>query len=304
VRDPYAALRVLLLGSMALAACGRIGFDAVGAGDARTGPDAFDFVVLDPPFGTPTPVTDLNTSTALEDDPTLTEDMLEIYFSSTRGGGAGNTDIWTSTRASLTDPWQAPHHVVEINTVNNESNAGVSRDGLILVYGSGVAGNHDLYVVTRAARTDSWGVPTVLAALNQSGTNDFGAAINDSLDAVYYSSARSGNLDMYIGTGAPGAWASPTVISELATPSLDSSPFIMSDDDTVLWFASDRPGTAGGEDIWVAVRDSAGGPFGAPVRITELATALDDTDPWLSPDGHTIYFARTTSGTDLMMATR
>src|SRR5262245_30546618 len=44
-------------------------------------------------FSAPTLVTELAYPNALDEDPTFTEDLLEIYFTSDRGG---NLDIWMS----------------------------------------------------------------------------------------------------------------------------------------------------------------------------------------------------------------
>ena len=297
-------VRVPAVTCIALAACGRIGFDATDASTRDTSPDALEVLVLEPPFGTPTPITDLNTPNALEDDPTLTQDQLEIFFTSSRAGGVGGTDIWTSTRSSVTAPWLTPRNIGEINTAQSESNAAISPDGLTLVFGSGALGDQDLVVTTRSTRADIWNVPIRLDTLSSTGAHDFGASFTDSTDVLYFSSARTGNLALYVARGTAPNWSSPMLISELDTPQLETSPFSMRNED-VLWFGSDRAGTAGGQDIWVAVRDTAAGPFGAPIRVTELATTGDDSDPYLSPDGHTIYFSRTgANGTDLMIATR
>lgn len=61
---------------------------------------------------------------------------------------------------------------------------------------------------------------------------------------------------------------------------------------TAIYFASDRPGGAGGFDLYVARRTTSAVPFEAPERMTELSTAADGTDPWLAADQRTIYFAR------------
>lgn len=55
-------------------------------------------------FGTPTPVTELN-STAQEGRPYLRRDGREIFFQSNRDGAL---KVWTSTRASTSDPWSPP----------------------------------------------------------------------------------------------------------------------------------------------------------------------------------------------------
>src|SRR5688572_22930516 len=46
-----------------------------------------------------------------EDDPSLTDDLLEIYFGSRRTGSIGAEDIWMASRASPADPWGTPTNV-------------------------------------------------------------------------------------------------------------------------------------------------------------------------------------------------
>ena len=61
-------------------------------------------------FGARSLVSGLNTAT---DDtmPNLRKDGLEVVFASTRAGGAGSFDIWTSSRSSVFDAWSAPVNV-------------------------------------------------------------------------------------------------------------------------------------------------------------------------------------------------
>lgn len=63
---------------------------------------------------------------------------------------------------------------------------------------------------------------------------------------------------------------------------------ISPDGRTALWFSRNRPGGAGGYDIWLSRRTSAGwgaatpAPFNSPAR---------DFDPAYSPDGYFVYFS-------------
>lgn len=67
--------------------------------------------------------------------------------------------------------------------------------------------------------------------------------------------------------------------SELNTPALDGCP-ILSPDGKRLFMASNRPGGHGGLDIWVAMRESADAPFGAPVNLpAPVNSAADDFCP-------------------------
>jgi Tol biopolymer transport system component len=59
----------------------------------------------------------------------------------------------------------------------------------------------------------------------------------------------------------------------------------------MLFFASDRPGGFGGNDLWVATRTSASDPFGTPVNLGPQVNTLGVEDrPAISSDGSTLYF--------------
>ena len=64
-----------------------------------------------------------------------------------------------------------------------------------------------------------------------------------------------------------------------------------------LYFASTRPGGLGGEDLWVAKRDSTRDSWNAPVNLgTIINTEANERSPALSRDGHLLFFATTRGG--------
>jgi hypothetical protein len=59
-----------------------------------------------------------------------------------------------------------------------------------------------------------------------------------------------------------------------------------------LYFASDRPGSLGGEDLWVSRREGRDAPWGTPVNLgAAVNTAFNERSPELSRDGHLLFFA-------------
>lgn len=103
-------------------------------------------------FGAPALATGLNTG---QDDfrPNVRRDGLEIFFDSSRPGGLGGLDIWTSTRASAADEWSTPTNLgSDVNSAANDLRASLSWDGATLYFGSlrtGGEGSQDIYVTTR-----------------------------------------------------------------------------------------------------------------------------------------------------------
>jgi hypothetical protein len=100
-------------------------------------------------------VTELTLPGASDARPNVRKDGLEIVFDSNR---YGSFDIFTSTRASLDDPWSSPMALgSDINDPSaDETRASLSRDGTRLYFGSTRANavlggtGADIYVSTRS----------------------------------------------------------------------------------------------------------------------------------------------------------
>src|SRR4051812_46602418 len=99
----------------------------------------------------------------------------------------------------------------------------------------------------------------------------------------------------------PGAWAPPVPVTAVnSAPDYETDP-ALSPDGLELFFSSDRPGGAGGLDIYRSTRASTADAFGPPLPVTELETATDDLAVEVQPDGLSIYFRR---GNEIYRATR
>src|SRR5438477_78395 len=61
-------------------------------------------------------------------------------------------------------------------------------------------------------------------------------------------------------------------------------------------FSSDRPGTLGSGDLWLATRGTTAAPFGTPVNVMQLNSSDYDADPWISGDLQHVVFTRNTGG--------
>lgn len=116
----------------------------------RPGSALNDIYVADA-FGGAVPVSELN-SAGTDADPSITADGLEIFFHSNRTGSAG-TDVYSSVRRSVLDPWSTPESLGPVvNTAASENLVGISPDGETLFFTStrdGGFGANDLYMTTR-----------------------------------------------------------------------------------------------------------------------------------------------------------
>jgi hypothetical protein len=254
------------------------------------------------PFGTPKPLTTLN-SDGEEDDPALTDDMLEIFFESDRNGSG---DLWTSRRMSTTEAWPAPSYIYELNlSQSTEGGAEISSDGLVLIFNSSVMGTADLYFSTRGSRGEAWSPPQLLDGL-ASAWSDYSAADTPGLTLLFFASTRPGigGADVWSSQrqATTGPWDAPMIVGgEISTIADEADPWL---DPTgnILFFASNRRGTY---DIYSSERPDSDSPFEIPTPIMELNGGSTDGDPWLTPDMKTVVFSSNRDGdSDLYIAER
>ena len=122
-------------------------------------------------WSTPTPVVAPMNLTAGQEFPSLSADGLELYYADGMNntadpGGFSKSDIWVLTRASISDPWEAPRNLGSlINSENIESSPCISADGLELYFVSDIQNdprNSEILVTTRSSKDDPWGEPVAL----------------------------------------------------------------------------------------------------------------------------------------------
>jgi hypothetical protein len=256
------------------------------------------------PFGTPVAVAELN-DFAAEDDPTLTADMLEIYFGSTR---SGFEDVWMSTRSSVDDVWDAPTLVDTISSGTTDTLVEVSADGLFILLASDRAaiGDQDVYFSERGARGQPWPAPLPLQGAANAGSNDFGVTPSPDLMSAFMCRAPLGQSEIYEGPADFTSWMvfEPAVVAELSSPEEDCS-VTLSQSRREIFFETTRPASTFGWNLFTATREDPADAWSAPVEVTELSSNADEQDPWLSPDRHTLYFASSRTGNlELYVATR
>lgn len=273
--------------------------------------DATDGVPLGP-FSNPEVIPALASEGYKDDDPTVTADLLELYFESDRPGGfGGGGDIWVSTRASPTEPWGSPTFVAELSSADDDTTPEVSADGATLILSSarpGAGGGSNVWMATRADRSTPWSDPVPVAELN-TPEREGAPALSMSLTRIVFHSNRDdpqAEFDLFEASRAsPGdAWDPPVAIAELNTSEAEVSPYL-SANGLQIWYASQRAESIGGMDLFTASRASLAEPFSKPVGVSELNTSDNSEDPWLSPDHRYIVFADNRTGNyELYQATR
>ena len=132
----------------------------------------------------------INTS-AKETQPSISADGRTLYFVSTRSGGKGEQDIWTSTLGD-NGHWGKPVNLEEINTSGDESSPFIHLDNRTLYFASDGwpgMGQYDLFM-TRKDSSGRWSTPENLGYPINSKYNEEGMIVNARGDRAYYSSDR------------------------------------------------------------------------------------------------------------------
>jgi Tol biopolymer transport system component len=120
-----------------------------------------------------------------------------------------------------------------------------------------------------------------------------------------------GNLDTYVSElASDGAFGPAVLVPELNSPQSDGRPNIRHDG-REIFFYSDRPGTIGLEDLWVATRETTLDAWSTPVNLgVTVNSASRDIHPAVSSDRQTLFFGSNrpdpdgVGGFDLYMTTR
>lgn len=93
-------------------------------------------------------------------------------------------------------------------------------------------------------------------------------------------------------------WKSENLGAVVNSPDRESCLFV-ANSGLSLYFASNRPGGSGGLDIYVSQRASRSDAWGTPQNLGAIVNTPDaDQLPFVTPDGHTMYFASTRPGVD------
>jgi len=140
-------------------------------------------------------------SSADEWGQSLSADGLELYFSSMRPGGHGGLDLWVTTRETTNDDWGPPVNLgPTVNSSASEGFPSISTDGLTLFFSDypfgtprpGGYGSSDIWMTTRATKSDPWGEPVNLGPTINSSSHEACPNISADGSTLYFDSTRSG----------------------------------------------------------------------------------------------------------------
>jgi len=267
---------------------------------------------------------DLNTP-QLDGCPIQSPDGLNFYIASNRPGGKGGLDIWMASRASTSAPWGAPQNLGEpVNSAADDfCPTPVGQRGLFFVSREalpGACGQGDIYFTNRTA-TGAWTEPERLlcapagpnSELDEQGPSWI--SVSDKLRGkkqLFFSRSSAAPAvagEIYVSERQNGArFGSATAVAELNDAAAnDIQPNVRADGLEVV-ISSNRTGSVGAQDLWVATRASLAAPWSAPVNLgAAINTAAAESRPSLSQDGKQLLFGRAPGpegSSDIFVTTR
>ncbi len=159
---------------------------------------------------------------------------------------------------------------------------------------------NDIYVSRRHDRRNDfgWGPAENLGSGVNTPSQERGAEYFEDPETgtvtLYFNSDRPGGFggnDIYASTLLPDGTFGPAVLVEELSSSADDQALTIRRDGLELIIASNRQGTLGGLDLWVATRASTSDPWSTPVHLGPvLNSAADEAGVALSFEGTALYF--------------
>jgi hypothetical protein len=236
--------------------------------------------------------------------PIQSPDGLSLYMASNRPGGQGLLDIWVARRETTNSPWGEPQNLGQpINSAADDfCPTPVRGGGLFFVSREalpGSCGMGDIYF-TRLDPSHGWSEPRRLACaptgpnsvLDEQGPS----YVEVGGKAFLYFSRSSASVpgDIYVSKRRVGGSFGPAALVAGLNDAAanDIQPNVRKDGREVV-FSSNRSGTLGGQDVWVATRARVANPWSTPVNLgVAVNTAAGETRPSLSWNAQTLLFGR------------
>jgi WD40-like Beta Propeller Repeat len=222
---------------------------------------------LDDPWGQAQVLGSSINTAATEYAPTLSRDQHWLLFISTRPGGFGGEDIWASYREHThSDDWQLAKNLgPAINSAYGDGGPTLLQDGdtgtVALYFASDRPGGvGDLDIWASVMNSDgTFGPATNVAELNSPGRDSRTSIRGDGREIILTSNRAGGEggLDLWVSTRAISdqTWATPVNLGPLVNGTSNDGAPALSRNGTTLYFYSNRPGGAGGNDLYVAARN-------------------------------------------------
>lgn len=227
------------------------------------------------PFDAPKLVTELDPEASTTKSAVLTPDELEVFYLRYSTGQSGVWELRHARRGTKDGAW---------GTVATDALAPGAQGFLALT-----AAGKKLYYWTvdqnyRSGRASTTGTFTTGTTYNSPAAP--WTFIVESDDTAYFARYVEGGGERLIHRAAFDSYGFNTseTVPNIHVPGAADSRPVLNASETVMYFASNRPGGRGLDDVWVARRASKQEEFGPGTHVRELSTADPDYVTWVSDD--------------------
>lgn len=252
------------------------------------------------------------TTTTTTTDASSTADTSTADTNVDPGSDAGTEDV-VAPPCDLTKGFGAPVLVPGVNTAEDDSAPTLTADEKTIYFTRVNGPDFDIYVATRADRNAAFGTAQPVPGVNANGFEGDPFVTTDG-KLFFMSSVRTapgtlGSADIFFATrdAITGVIGSPTVVPGVNSSSNDGQGYLVSG--TEIFFVSARADASAPTALYRG--DFASGSVSNVAPIAELNTPFSQSNPIVSPDGMTVYFATTrvdvvpaSSGNNIWSATR
>ncbi|MEX2214196.1 MAG: protein kinase [Phycisphaeraceae bacterium] len=204
-----------------------------------------------------------------------------------------------------------------VNSPATDGGPALSSDQLTLVFHSdrsGGSGDMDLWMSRRNSIGEPFGDPVNLGTSINSPHLDAGPCLSsDGLTLLFHSNRPGGRggLDLWMcrRNAISEGFGSPTNLGESINTDWDDSDAALSGDGLTLYFQSNRPGSFGGNDLWMSRRESQSDSFPYASNLGIMINSVgEEGGAAVSGDGLILVFhsdrAAGYGGLDLWMSVR
>jgi hypothetical protein len=197
----------------------------------------------------------------------------------------------TNQTLRLPPRYAAPQLVTALSSTGYEEDPTFTGDLLDLWFMSGRGGTNDIWTSHRAAPSEPWGAPVLVAELSSPAARDWAPAIAADGLTIWFTTDRDGGRAQTwrsSRTTREVPWEAPVAVSELASGAVDRGPAV-DQAERSLYFSSDRPGSSG-FDIYISTRPAVNALWETPARAPGINTANDELDPFIAAEGLLLFF--------------
>ncbi|MBX2896449.1 MAG: OmpA family protein [Cyclobacteriaceae bacterium] len=148
----------------------------------------------------------------------------------------------------------------------------------------------DIFVSKREA--GSWQPAQNIGTIVNTKHNESNIALSPNGNTLFIYRDGVGDGDIFTSTRQPdGTWTKPVPLPGAINSSFRESSITINKDETMLFFASERPGGLGGVDIYSCIKDKKGQWTVVRNLGPGINTEFDDDGPFIDFDGKTLYFS-------------